>query len=251
MTYDELAVPDSDWLELVTDPEILNSLQTTPPTWQPPLISTEFFKIDDEIRVINSSLVDYIVYDCESFTQLQISSGLSLPKVVTVRKPKKSINLFLNFKLNIFKKSSPLPIVYGTKKQANTRILGTIVISAFILYLAILLHLSKMTSIRPVTINKKLLIEPLEQQSQQRQQLQQSQSQSQSRSRSLSQSQLKLPTTVNPFKSTSRTILIDLPDAPLFKSSLSTSGSILKVSVPAAFSLADNRHILFPSKLRK
>jgi hypothetical protein len=265
LTYDELAVPDSDWFDLVTDPEILNSLQTTPPNWKSPLISAEpvptsnYDDDDGGVVIKNSSLVDYIVYDCESFVQLQISSGIPLPKVVTTTFQTSYFNPpsfpFKSF-LSIFKSSThQLPaVIHGTTKkqinQANTRILGTFAISAFLIYLAVLLHLSKMTSIRPGN-GKKLLsslsttIQPLKHMSI-----------SHSHSHSHSHSQLKLPTTVNPFKSPSRSILIDLPETPLPLPlpllSLSNTGSVLKVSVPAAaLSLADNRHILFPSKLRK
>ena len=251
LTYDETAVPDSDWLEMANDPEILESLQISPPLWQPPLLSADPIE-EQRIDSINyhHGPVDYIVYDNESFTRLQISSGIPLPKVEKTKSSSKT-SLFTTKSILkfFFKRSAPLPVLHGTKKSSNTRLLGTFVITAFLVYLAVLLHLSKMTSIRPSLVKKSPVSEKLPQSSQQP--LQQSQSQSQSQSRSLSQSQLKLPKTVNPFKSPSRTILIDLPDAPLFKSSLSTSGSILKVSVPAAFSLADNRHILFPSKLRK
>lgn len=251
LIFDESAVPDSDWYDLITDPEILNSLQSTPPTWQQPLISLEpLINNPHPQQHISLSQLDYFVYDFQSFTQLQISSGLPLPKVKKLIQKSRKFN-FSSFFSAIFKPSLNLPVVHNsTKKQdVNTRILGSLVISAFIVYLAILLHLSKMTSIRKKPITTTITSERLTPKDPSTL----SQSQSQSQSRSLSQSQLKLPTTVNPFKSPSRTILIDLPDAPLFKSSLSlsNSGSVLKVSVPAAFSLADNRHILFPSKLRK
>lgn len=250
LTFDESAQPDADWFDLVNDPEILESLKISPPIWQAPLLS-ESPELEQLKLPINPATPDYIVYDDERLVQVQMSSGIPLPKLATRKpKPKSQSREFLRF---LFKKQSThLPVLRTHYKSASSssasKVLGTVAICGFTIYLAVLLHLSKMTSLRPSAkknekSEKSEKLRNTEQKS--------SASHLQSQSHSLSGSQLKLPTSVNPFKSpSSRTILIDLPDAPLFKSS--SSSSVLKVSVPAAaFSLADNRHILFPSKLRK
>lgn len=237
--YEEGVEADSDFLEILEDDELLDSLEMAP-IWQNPI---KLEQLVDDTTNSNSSnsaeitlkSIDYLVYDSQSISRLQISINAPLPKLEVISQKTKSKSLFASFKDHLlapFKssKSTALPVLHKIKKDSsisNDHIFGSVVISAFIIYLAILLKLSRMTSIRASTkkrVTNNIIPDTISTVS----------SPTKSITKSSSQSKLNL----------------DFSDAPHLKSSFSANGSVLKVTIPAALSISDNRHILFPSKLR-
>ena len=217
LSHDHIATPDDHFLALLSDPEISSFINVAP--WQPPLISSEL--VIPSVAVNKPEfIVDYIVYDESSISSFQIS----LDNFRGIRRNWLDFNFFNTFISLI------LPLT--TRSALKTQVPSIIFTFCFVLYLAILFRLSRMTSL---SLRPKLPSTPQT-------------TPSTMTDLPISTSLHKLTHTTS--KSASRTILLDFSDKSQIKSSLSADGTIIKVSVPAAFSLADNRHIIFPSKLR-
>lgn len=227
VNYQETATPDAYFLEILDDQELVDSLEMMP-IWQSPLESVQVIQPEVEAIFTNLKSIDYLVYGTQSLDRLQIAINSPLPRL-EVRRTNRTLSLFNTLKslLIVRSKAVHLPVLHSSKgSHSNARIFGIIAASAFILYLALLLKLSRMTSIRDSRTTSALPAV--------KQQLNTVEYHPVAISKSFSQNKLTL----------------DFTDAPHLKSSFSATGSVLKVTIPAAFSLADNRHILFPSKLR-
>ena len=202
---------DSDWIDLINDQEISSALMQSI-KWQSPVKSVDLLPNQKVQRTLPGS-IDSVVFDDN--LSIQLASGQPLP---TLPLPKRStISKSINDRPSML-------LLHSGNSHKDYRTLWMLSFVAFILYLGILLKLSQMTSIRQAV---KI---PSEQSTTHQH-------------TPPSSSPGSVPVTVS--KSPSRTLTVSFPD-PLIQS----SPAVLKVSVPAAFSLADNRHIVFPSKLR-
>jgi hypothetical protein len=215
--YDETAQPNEEWLELQNDPEIV-ALLSHQIKWEAPIKSIKIVDQDEEdIVQYSTASTAYIVVSDDgdgSFQLLDVSSG----KPSSVSK-----HSFKTTTKNDTKNTLPALINDKTK-----HFVPFIIISGFFsMYLLVLLRLSRMTSVRPKTA---VHVESIP-------------------SKPIASVVPSACVHEKP-NADSNTVHLNFPDAPHLKSTISTSGSVLKLTVPAALNLADNRHILFPSKLR-
>lgn len=232
LIYDESVVPDEDFSQLLLDTE-LNSflLIDSEIKWQAPIIEIQEISHESQSKSTIKSSIDYIVYDSQIIKNVQIASGKSLPKLKftkSLTKTKRNLFSIISRVLKLNQQQQDhlhLPIAFNLRNQKkDSQFVPYLIFSGFIIYLGILFYLSKMSSKSRVNTPEI--------------QIQKSQ---------IETSVPVLPSSIS--KSNSRTLAFTLPSsAPILVST--DSDSVLKVSVPAAFNLADNRHILFPSKLR-
>ena len=268
--YDHNAQVPPEWSDFQTDPdfiELLNNQNLTNesgfsvPVWQAPLIDDHLHEtlIDDHLHEIKitetpsfeSSLkpsepIDYLVYTDNdshllSLNSLQITLNQALPAIPRSKKMLSISSRILFFKstsLNkINTKMEILSISSSRPKQQRIYTASVALVTTFLIYLSVLIYFSKMTSIRRRANNRG--VDELEMHVRPSKSIPEPQEQKHSLS-----------------KSPSKTLHLDfnLPDGlvPQLKSSTesktsnSNSNSVLKLSL----TLSDNRHILFPSKLR-
>lgn len=249
---------DQDWIDLIQDPDIISNL-IEPIKWKSPVLSVESVEtLKKSTETI--SFVDSIIFD-ESLA-LQISSGISLksmpipklrsegssqrsvPSIKTTIQPNSLISIAVN-PVKTINENLLVPLNYISTRQ-KYHLLGLLLASAFVIYLATLLKLSRMTSVKPVTVKpvEKITMNPS---------ISSSSASSMSPSNLSNESHSKFISNLQATavsKSPPRTLTISLSSPPSTDVSVISTPNVLKVSVPAAFSLADNRHIIFPSKLR-
>lgn len=228
LVYDELAEPDADFLNILEDQEIA-SLLTSEIIWKAPLsqiLETTEKPASAATQSSNMALSDYLVVDEGFFTKIQISSGKPLPKLSSKSKRKST---------HTNKNKNTFALIRSSQEQANERrrrrFFGSFIVFGFIVYLLVLLKLSKMSS-------------KIERSTAQELKRSTNLIPSDSLSKSASSTAAALLS-----KSPSKTLALTLPSSQqpiLISASNNPNESILKISV----NLADNRHILFPSKLR-
>lgn len=269
--YDQTAQVPPEWSDFQTDPGFIELLTNqnnqnltngfSVPVWQSPLIDDHLHetKITETSSFESSSnpseSIEYLVYTDNdshliSLNSLQITINQALP---AIPKSKKMSSVSSRFLFSFFKSTystkinSKMEILMISSSRPNQRIYTASValVTTFLIYLSVLIYFSKMTSIRrnhqrkanrgvdDVSMHPSKSIAELQTPANEKEQ-----------THSLS-------------KSPSKTLHLDfnLPDGlvPQLKSfststesKTSNSNSVLKLSL----TLSDNRHILFPSKLR-